>query len=278
VAGDQQIPAGLVARAICDDAGELLADGVEDALDAFQLGHWTRLSMPAGKALDLLVDVLGLSWRVQADGSIWVGAETWEAVDAAHYIGQADDDLVIYAPDGAPLLPGTTIDGTQAVAVEYQISPGKLRAQVRSAVAGDPPRVPDLTLYRASYAGSVKSQAASGKLDITADDPRVGDLLGVDFRCGIPGAKVTIPSGSRVRVAFEGADPRGVYALALDQDSGAEKAIALKDDDVEIGYLLVTCAAPGSPAVLALSPAFVPNSIHLVGKISGPCSVQVKIK
>jgi hypothetical protein len=256
VAGAQPVPAGLVARSICDDAGELLADGVEADLDGYQLGHWTRLSMPARDALDLLADVLGLAWRVQADGTIFVGPETWpEPGGDALFIGWLDDDLVIYAPDGAPLRPGMAVDGVQALGVEYQISASSLRAQVRYGVAGDPPRVPDLMLYRASYAATVKAQRDDGTLDLEADDPRLGTvLLGVPFRVGIPGAKVTIPSGSRVRVGFEGADPRGIFAASLDQDRSATRPVARKGDTGAGGTLAAVGAAPGAPIQFTYTP------------------------
>lgn len=256
VAGAQPIPAGLVARSICDDAGEVLADGVEADLDGYQLGHWTRIAMPARDALDLLVDVLGLSWRVLPGGSIFVGAETWAEPEGDFlFIGWLDDDLAIYAPDGAPLLPGMTVDDVQALAVEYQISPSSLRAQMRYAVDGDPPRAPDLTLYRASYAATVKAQRDDGTLDLEADDPRLGKvLLGVPFRVGIPGAKVTIPAGSRVRVGFEGADPRGIFAASLDQDRSATRPVARKGDTGAGGTLAAVGAAPGAPIQFTYTP------------------------
>jgi hypothetical protein len=278
VAGITPLPAGLVARAIADAAGELLADGVEDALDGYQLPRWTRFASSAREALDLLVELLGLVWRVQRDGAIWVGVETWEAVDGAavHVGGDPSDGMVLYAPNGAPLAPGTTIDGMQAIAVDYRIEPGRVRVEVRSALAGDPGRLADRTAYRATYPAIVRLQNANGTIDVTADDPKLGDLRAVPFRVGIPGALVTIPADSRVRIAFDGADPRGAYATAIEQDGEATAAIALVGDAVELGYLTGTVG--GVPVVFAISPVMVPGAEHLAGVVTGPGSIRVKLR
>lgn len=278
VAGVTPLPAGLVARAIVDAAGEQLAAGVEDELDSYQLHRWTRFASSGRDALDLLVELLGLTWRVLRDGSIWVGAETWPAVDGAapHVGGDPSDGMILYAPAGAPLDPGTTIDGRQAIAVDYRIEPGRVRAEVRSALAGDPVRAADRTAYRASYPATVRVQNADGTLDVTADDPRLGDVRAVPFRVGIPGASVTIPVDSRVRISFDGADPRGAYATAIEQDGAATAAISLVGDSVDLGYL--SGVVGPNPVVFTLSPLFVAGAAHLTGTITGPGSIRVKLR
>lgn len=272
--GAAPVPAGLIARSIVDGAGERLTDGVEDALDAVLLSRWTRAAMPAGSAIDVLAWALGMGWRVLVDGSIWIGAETWPAVDASDLAPNGDprDGSVMYAPEGAPLRPGTTIDGARAALLDYTITPGRSRVRVGASVAGDPVHVPDLLLYRASYAGEVKTQALDGRLDVVPDDPRLPQLLGVPLRLGIPGATATVPAGTRVRVAFEGADPRGAYASALDMDADASAAFALVGDDVSIGYLTGTAPPGGGPVALTISPAppVTGLPVLLSGKVSGP--------
>jgi hypothetical protein len=105
----------------------------------------------------------------------------------------------------------------------------------------------------------VRAQDADGSLVLVPDDPRLGDtdhpLRGVLLRCGIPGAFITYqnPVGERVRLAFEGADPRNVYALpGHDQATGTVHGVARAGDPV--GYLSATCAAAPGPVTFVVSP------------------------
>lgn len=284
-AGATQVTAGLVAAGIAEDAGETLAEGVEAELDDYSLASWQRMGGPAIDAIDTLAGVLGLGWRVLPSGEVWIGAETWpevgtETLERAYFeTGAPEDGSVTYATDATPFAAGESVDGAQAVEVCYRYdamqedrSAGALRAEVRTALPGDPVYAPDLHLYRAVYAGTVQAESTDGTLQVKCDDARMGDgLRGVPARTNWPGCKVTIPEGTRVRLAFESGLPSGCFALpAVDQDLGAELAFALVQDDTEIGYLSATAA--GNPVTFALSPTATgnPGEVHLVGKITGP--------
>src|SRR5262245_48193536 len=273
VAGSTPVLAGLVARRIADDAGELLADGVEAALDARTLQRWHRASgMPGAVALDLLAAELGYVWRVLPSGRIWIGAETWPETAAPTYITEdPDDGSVTYAPDGAPIVAGQLVAGVRVVEAAYTFAPGKLRLSVRGAVAGDPPRSIDRELYGRAWGARVLAQRSDGTLDLRADDARIGELLAVPFRLGIPGALVTVPEGARLRVRFEGASPAGAYACDIDQDTAATKAFSLLDDVVDVGTFKlvvgsVTYTPPGGPPTTIIAG----QSVQLVGKVTGP--------
>lgn len=224
VLGSGPIPAGVVARAICDAAGEQLAPGVEAALDATLLPRWHRATdtTPA-IALDLLAHQLQVPWRVLPSGLVWMGVETWSAVDgAAYWTGLVEDDgAVTYAPRGAPYLPGQTIDGVRAIDVRYDVG-AALTCEIRGAVTGDPPHVPDLDLYRGSYSATVVAQNPDGTIDVRCDDARIGELRRLLFRVGLPGASATFDPTTapppRVRVRFDGASPAGAFAEGADQD------------------------------------------------------------
>lgn len=236
-----EVPAGLIARGICDDAGEQLAGGVEAALDARVVRQWTRFAMPARDALDVLADVIGCGWRVLPSGRVWLGQETWPELDASKRIApDPDDGAELWATDGAPILPGVTLVGRRIVEVTYRLEAVRPRATVRAAVAGDPPRAARLDLYRASYPATVRAQGTD-VLDLEPDDPRLGDstraLLSVPMRLGIPGCRVTVPAGTRLRVAFEGALPSGLYAGPVDHDPTADRALSLVGDRVDCGRL-----------------------------------------
>lgn len=294
--GAAAVPAGLVLKGIVDDAGERLAAGVEEALEAYPLTQWTRVAGPPKVAIDLLAEELGLGWRMLRDGTIWMGAETWAPVVVPDFVtrvtGEPEDGVVVYEPDaGAPLVGGTTIDGIRAEEVCYSASPGRLVALVREALPGDPRRLPHdpirqsyLDLYRASWPGTVRGQADDGTLAIEADDPRIGDgLRGIPARVDWPGTKITVPAGTRCRVEFEGASPKGAYARSNDQDPLATKAIALKDDNVAGGSFSALGVAPGAPIQFIYTPpGGVPGAaaptVTIAGKITGPCHAYAKGK
>jgi hypothetical protein len=276
IAGTTSLPAGLALRSITDAAGERLAAGVEQAFDTFNMPRWTRLGgTTAHDALDQLtgdiatVTGLEVGWRILPDGTLWAGVEAWAPGGAADFIDDdGDDGTLIYAPNGAPLLPGFTIDTFHVVEVLYLLNPPQLRARVRHAVPGDPPFVArGLELFRASYAASVVVQNVDGTLDVRCDDARVGELRSVPFRLGIPGASVTgIPADTRVRVAFENGSPRGAYACEMDQDATATHALALVGDGC--GYLSATVAAAPGPVTFILSPT----------PTGAPGEVQITVK
>lgn len=292
-AGAQTIPAGVVAAGICAAAGEALAEGVEDALDAYPLAQWTRVAGPAGLATDLLAWALGLAWRVLPDGSLWMGVETWpeptdeQAQRAEFYRARPADNTIVYSADGCPYFPGMTIDGVQAIEVCYHVDSnagdgGRYLCEVRHAGPGDPVYSPDLTIYRSTYAGTVMAESTDGMLEVAADDVRIGDdLRNIPARTSWPGCSMTIPEGTRVRIAFESSSPAGCFAASsIDQDAGATSAFALVGDDIDCGYLTASGVAPGSPIIFALAPPGTDppplNSIHIVGKEVGPGHAYAK--
>jgi hypothetical protein len=290
----QQWPAGIVARAICDDAGEVLAPGVEQALDATTLPRWHRATdVTAAVALDLLAGRLGYVWRVLPTGLVWMGTETWPSVASsaagAYWTGLVEDDgAVLYTVRGAPFAPGQSVDVghigqpdvRRLIDVRYQVA-GALIVELRGAVTGDPAHVPDLDLYRACYPGTVVVQQADGSLDVRCDDARMGELRSVPLRVGIPGATVTVPMGARVRVRFEGASPAGAICDALDQDPAATAAVSLVGDGITTGTLSVSGAVG---AVLTWTPPSGPPmgpspSVPISGlTIAGPGSTGVKLR
>ena len=281
IAGSTVLPAGLVLAAIVKAAGEQLAPGVEAALDAYRLPRWHRAGGTSARdAIDLLIYDLAastglpLGWRMTAAGTIWAGLETYPPATGSYlYTDQeADDGEMVYAPSGAPLRPGTTVQSDRAIEVTYQLGGTMTRALVRHAVPGDPPPGPEasaLALYRASYGARVQAQRPDGTLDLVCDDARMGSLLAVPFRLGIPGVSLTFPAGlagARVRLRFQDGSPRGAYACDVDQDATASHALALVGDSC--GSLLGIAPPGGGPVVFSLVPAGTPDAIAL--SVLGP--------
>lgn len=77
--------------------------------------------------------------------------------------------------------------------------------------------------YYALYPATVVSQGADGSVDVKVDSPKLANAIagssGLKIRNGIPGLKVVVPKGIRVRVGFEGGDPSMPYASLWDSGS-----------------------------------------------------------
>ncbi len=239
--GSSTVPAGVVLADIAQAAGERLAPGVEAELDALTFQRYTRVKGPAWAALDVLAFVLGpeVGWRILADGSLWMGVEAWPAIDAMAYYWRGDprDGAVLYVPDGAPYRPGTMIDGARIVECCYRITPGRPVMEARAEVAGDPKIQAPLQPYARTYPATVVSQNADLTLNVVADVPLGNDLRNVPYKIGFAGTKIIIPSGSLVRVGFEGGLPTGIYAMNIDMDPAPTHRFALLADDVSAGNL-----------------------------------------
>lgn len=277
VKGTAPVPAGLVAKDAASAAGETLDTGIEELLDASPLDRWTRLASSAKEALDRLALDLGLGWRVLPSGKLWIGSESWPAVDdvAERLSTDPEDGTATYAPDGAVLFAGDTIDGRRAVEVQYIFGGTALRALVRVEVPGDPAYALPPGPYGLTWAATVVSQRADGTLDLKPDAGGVlPDLLAVPLDVGIPGCKVTVPEGARVRVAFVGGSPRSARAFAPEQDGAATAALALVGDAIDAGTLTGTAPPGGGPVTFVYAPPAGPAqtglSVSLAGLISGP--------
>lgn len=102
------IPPATVARDLLADVGE--TPGQIDLPGNLQA--WIRRAGPAHEALTALLALYPKrAWRVQPDGSIWIGEETWPDGPAVTVLDErpaAGSYLLSLAPD---LQPGMTIPG-----------------------------------------------------------------------------------------------------------------------------------------------------------------------
>ncbi len=287
VGGALPVTALLVAAGIADASGETLSPLSVDLLASLTLSRWVRAGADAAgeggtaiEALDTLCSRLALvagqpelTWRILPDGTLWIGVDAFaEGGDTGNvFDDDPDDGAIICAPPAATLRPGTTINGRLAERVTYRIEGGALRAEVLYTVAGDMSANETPDVYRESHAATVEAQNADGTIDVTPDDSRLAGngLRMIPFRVGMPGCKVEIPAGSRLRIAFADADPSQPFAYAIDQDTEAAHKFALVGDAVSIGWL--TGVAGIVPVTFALSPVLLPPpAIALAGTITGP--------
>ncbi len=251
-------PFSVVVGHILDDAGEELATDSDD-LSAQYLPSWTRMQGPASRALDQVAETLGLVWRVQRDGTLWLGTDTYPELEAGHTELDADPrrSSKIIAPDVAPeVRPGVTFEGQQVRRVTTTLKPSGLRQHIyfqddrlhdvlRKLVGAFAQRGLD---YRAIYAATVGEQ--SGELvGIDPDDELVGHGLGglteVPLKHGLPGFTCSVPAGTRVGLGFHGGDPSKPYAAGWEDGDvdevvfdGGSQEVARNNDPTISGYLL----------------------------------------
>lgn len=265
------VTAALIAQGIASASGETLAPSVASDLEGLSLPRWTRAGADALgfggsaiEALDALVYALAeltadlrWTWRTLADGTIWIGVDTWPAYagDIGNaWIDDADDGRIDCAPPVADLLPGVAVLGHRIERVTYRVGGSTARAELLYPVAGDVAGRKVADVYQQSHGATTVTQQADGSLDLICDDPRLGGMRFVPFRCGIPGASVTIPDRSRLRVAFENGSPDGAYCYALDQDSNASRKVARVGDSGTGGSFTALGVAPGSPIQFIYTP------------------------
>jgi hypothetical protein len=111
-------------------------------------------------------------------------------------------------------------------------------------------------VYRETHDAKVVYQHGDdGSIDVTCDDPRIGDLTRVEFRSGIPGTKIELRPEDRVKVAFDDGRPDGFFAFAPNQDPNASKPVARVGDIVDLGKL----AYVGTGTLQWFDPTLPPN-------------------
>ncbi len=277
LAGAAAVPAAQLVGDVVRLVGEVLADPAQAALTGLGFARWDRpAGDPASRAVGRVARRLGLGWRVLDAGTIWMGPETWPAVDdrLVSLIEDRDGDFLAdkCAPDAAILRPGTTVSGRQIYRVTYTIGEGAPRAEllyrsdrsdlsdaIRSVSTPDP-----LALV---YEARVATQHADGTLDLALDEPLLPELRGVRYR-SMSGMAETFAGGESVLVAFLAGREDGAIAWGCAQDTLATHALALVGD--ACSSLLLS---PGAQA-LSVVPAGTPLSIPLA--ITGPGHKRAK--
>jgi len=295
------VDGALVLGDILVAAGDELSPDVDTA--ALTLPRWQRVAGFAGRAIALLAEAWAASWRVRADGLLWIGAETWTAyVDEANVIEQGDSAdvaevsaaLVVDRPDIAP---GMTVGGRRVERVFYSLDGASLRARLTyqtsnrggslKAALGPAP-----SLYGASHLAKVVQQRADGTLDLIPDSAAIGGATGINrvpLRLGLYGAKQTLGTGAVVALRFASSstfplgDPRLPYAESFDMVA-ADRPVARKGEPVILGS--VTYIATLSPPLITVT--FTPSGgpygspglpivLALVGTITSPGSTEPSV-
>lgn len=236
-----------------DAGGERLSATSAD-LDA-TLSQWTRMAGTVGEALRALTEPAGLTWRVLADGTVWVGTETWPAVTAEHVLTREEPakSRLILAVEGAGILPGSTFLGRRVTGVTYSIAARAIRATVSYGDTTDPIASAIGTIVRretarldfyASYEARVVGQNADETLELQPADPRLRGMSRIPIRPGMAGVtSQTVPSGSTALVKFANGDPARAYVAGFVGASAT--AITFDAIMIKLGELATAGAARG---------------------------------
>lgn len=280
------------------DAGETLSAASGD-LSAV-VTRWARAAAPAAHAVGDVARSAGMSWRVARDGSVWIGADAWSAVD----LGAVDvierdprHGRWVLAGDGAALAePGVsvTLDGAavHVGAVEHSLDGDALRTTVTAArdevstdrftaaVAGIAERT-IRPLYLGRWPARVVAQHDDGTLDVVPDDARIVVPRGIAYRT-LPGVRLVVATGTRVAVVFEAGDPAKPVAdlwelgdvTRLVVASGTHPAAREGHATGNGGVSASAVEVPGTPVTTTLRltytpPGGVPQTISISGLPAG---------
>lgn len=289
----QSTPASLVVQHILQEAGETPAPLV----GAGGLDGWSRAAGEAAQQLDVLADVTGDTWRVQLDGRVWWGKETWPAADtpplpladAGYDLAQEEPELglQVITPRRLVAVPGQTLRGQRIGHAVYRVTgeggpeaflwtlregdqEGQLAEGLRRLIRQELRAVDYLARYPAQV---LAYRADTGQVDVAPDSKRVPPLCCVPLRVPAPGAKVVAPPGSRVLLGFRNGDPRYPYCDAFEQGT-ATRGVAAQQDAVAVGTITFAAVANGVltgtyvPPTGAPVPFVLGQTITLQGRIT----------
>jgi hypothetical protein len=228
----------VTVQTIVDDlmreSGEAVSSTVDAAILSRPLGLYHRSAGRTWFALDELATVLGVTWRVLGDGTLWFGADTWAAGEVASDVLQvANADTATIHTKAPVLRPGMTWQGRRAERVDVVLESNGLRALLWTA---DPARLTTAGIQRQSgvrgarlYPATVVSQAGDGTLELMIDhaDFRGTGLAGVPLWTGCDGLTVELEGGDRVLVGFLEGSQAQPFAM-LSPTGGTAKKVKLK--------------------------------------------------
>jgi hypothetical protein len=133
--GYSNVPISVPLTDVLNLAGETLSSTSGPSITGHQLKHWVRAQGQLGLALGALAaatPIVEPSWRVLADGTVWVGEEGWPDSDMDAVLIEDDPRLgrkVLYA-EKPSVLPGTSLDGSKVGYVEHVLTNAALRTEV----------------------------------------------------------------------------------------------------------------------------------------------------
>lgn len=230
---------GVLSDAI-REAGERLSGTSDAGILGAALSRWERAAGEAWEAIAAVVEHAGANWRMLADGTIWVGRDTWpeQKLESVH-IDRSNPAVIELAPERPDLRPGVTFQGEKIRLVVHYLST-KLRTEAYVQSLADTFAALFAPLRRAIdysrlYPARVSRQNADGTVQVVADDPAIkgAGLDKVPIRLGVPGS-VLISSGQRVLIGFASGDPSRPFAVSWERDAVDELRLGSAVDFVAL--------------------------------------------
>lgn len=262
--------------------GETLSTTADAGVLATPLSSWTVMKMGVADAIGLLMDAVGASWRMLADGTFWCGQETWQDSGLTYNLEQADraHAQLVITLEAPLLLPGVSLGGQNVSYVETHVDHKTVKSKVWLATSSSGDRMrdpfvnmvgnalPDLD-YLGSYRCKVTAQSGT-HCDLLADDPRLPALgfKGVLLLVGMPGVSVTFAPGAFVRLWFDGGNPgaprcslwEGGETVSAWSFGSAPDGVATKADLTAIIAALQAAVCGGSGSPISFTAAPLPTS------------------
>lgn len=207
-----------------------------DGLDVY-LGHWTRLESTVADVVRHVAEHAGLNWRVLADGSVWLGSETWLPLEVTHTLDSEEPtrEAFTVALEAASVLPGVTFRGHQVSGVVYtfdsrkiraRVSYGAARGEIQSILGELVRRETRKADYHGIYLATANAQNADLTLELTPADTKVPSMSNVPIKPGVPGCTVPkLTPGASVVLGHENGDPSKPRVIGFDTSTALEIAL-----------------------------------------------------
>jgi hypothetical protein len=277
-------PISVVLQDLMLGTGETLSDVVDDIVRTYTVARWARPLGKASAAIKQCAEEMGLVWRVQREGQIWLGAEKW--IDTKPEYDEIDRspgrDSMLIAPTAPTLQPGVRFLGRNVSRVTTMTKGGGgLRQEVLFEVAAGGGRVAeDIGAiighhtenkfdYSRMYPAKVLKQAGDGTLELLPDAERIrgNGLTRVPIRHGIPGVTVKVPAGGKVLLFFESGDPKLPAACLWPDGSSCTEVKIVAPKLIVEGNIECTgeIVAKSTTAPVALSSHLHPSAVGPTG-------------
>lgn len=242
-----------VLRDLASDTGETLDENIPASLKRHALGRWVRPEGDGRKALGDLATLLDVTWRVTREGTLWLGTDRYEPVEPETFRHQtlSQDPLagsLVSAPDYPGVRPGVSFLGRKVANTVTTLRGGELRQVVffEDEGGGEDRTVSVLRRlieavvgrridYSQSYPARVIRQTSDGLLEVIPDSPRIrgAGLTRLPIRLGLPGTRVEVAKGARVRVHFDEGDPSKPFAALWDTNPADVSLIEIGGDGAQ---------------------------------------------
>jgi hypothetical protein len=116
---------------LCRDAGEALSGSADLDILNTSFEAWTTAGIPGGAIIAALCEVAGdaVNWRVLADGTLWIGPESWPESDADYRSLSSDgpNASTEIGTDIPDVWPGQTLNGRHIDYVVHDLDENRTR-------------------------------------------------------------------------------------------------------------------------------------------------------